>query len=185
MAIVTSERKTTHRMTADEVQYALTYSQNSPFYIRSHFVFPNIHWGLGFRHELDLLSVSMKTYIGTEIEIKVSKSDIKADLDKQHKHDDERLRQLYFAVPIELHEAAFEFCPERAGIITIYRNNKAEWKHLTYQCVIRRKAKPRKHYKPFTEAEIFQLLRLGNMRYWSMFSKQFLKAKIENVNEAE
>jgi hypothetical protein len=30
-------------MTAAEVQHALTYSQHSPFYIRSHLVVPNVY----------------------------------------------------------------------------------------------------------------------------------------------
>jgi len=160
-------------MTAKEIQHALTYSQSSPFYIRSHIVVPNVHWGLGFNHELDLLSITDPAYIGTEIEIKVTKSDLKKDLLKEHKHEDPRIRQLYFALPIELEEAAFEYVPKEAGIITVYKNPNAVWKHRAYRCVIRRNAKPKKHFTAFTREEIFKLLRLGNMRYWSLFSKRF------------
>jgi hypothetical protein len=155
-------------MTANEVQYALTCSQLSPFYIRSHFVIPNVSSGMGFNHELDLLSISMSTHIGTEIEIKVSKSDLKRDIEKKHRHEDDRVRQIYFAGPVELQEAFFEFVPPEAGIITVYSNATSK-----YQCVTRRKAKPRIQYRAFTDKEIFTLLRLGNMRYWSLFSKQF------------
>lgn len=159
-------------MTANEVQHALTYSQSSPFYIRSHLVIPNVHWGLGFNHELDLLSISMPAHIGTEIEIKISKHDLKRDLEKGHRHEDPRIRQLYFAGPVELQEAFFEYAPKEAGIITVYFNDDMK-EHYRYQCSIRRNAKPRKNFRPFTEKEIAQLLRLGNMRYWSLFSKQF------------
>jgi hypothetical protein len=167
-------------MTAKEIQHALTYSQNSPFFYRSHYVVPNVYWGLGFDHELDLLSINKATRIGTEIEIKVTKSDIKADLEKRHGHYDERIRQLYFAGPEELREALFEYVPEQAGIITVYKNENPEWEHLRYQCVVRRRPKRGKYtikfeaYK-FTDQEIMQLLHLGNMRYWSLFSKQFKK----------
>jgi hypothetical protein len=160
-------------MTAKEVQHALTYSQNSPFYIRSHIVVPNVYWGLGFHHELDLLSISIPTHIGTEIEIKVSKGDIKRDKEKRHGHYDERIRHLFFAGPIELQEAFFEYAPPEAGIITVYYGEKEVYYHRKYQCVFRRNAKPRKGFRPFTDKEVFKLMQLGNMRYWSLFSKQF------------
>jgi len=161
-------------MTAEEVQYALTYSQHSPFYIRSHYVVPNVSWGLGFNHELDLLSISKEGRIGTEIEIKVSKSDLKKDLEKLHGHYDARIRLLYFAGPIELEKAFFEFAPPKAGIITI--SHYPERPNHKYQCVIRRRPKLGKWgttgYK-FSDKEIMQLLHLGNMRYWAQFHKQF------------
>jgi len=70
-------------MTSKEVQYALTYGVGSPFDFRSHIVIPNIRDPtIGFTHELDLLSISIKTHIGTEIEIKASKADLKRDLEK-------------------------------------------------------------------------------------------------------
>jgi len=171
-------------MTAKEVQYALTYSQHSPFYIRSHYVLPNVHWGMGFNHELDLLSITKPAFIGTEIEIKVSKSDLKRDLLKKHQHKDPRIRQLYFAGPVELEEAFFEYVPKQAGIITVFKNTKTTWRSLTYQCTVRRNAKPEKYFTAFTQKEVFELLRLGNMRYWALFSKQFERNdKKEVLNE--
>jgi len=158
-------------MTANEICHALTYSDRSPFFIRSHYVVREVEWGLGFHHRLDLLSIAMDTKIGTEIEIKISKGDLKRDLEKEHGHYDSRIRQLYFAGPIELQEAFFEFAPAEAGIITVFYDSKRRW--YPYQCTIRRRPKPRKSYRPFTDEEIFKLLRLGNMRYWSQFSKQF------------
>jgi hypothetical protein len=160
-------------MTALEVQYALTYSEQSPFYIRSHLVFPNVFWGLGFHHELDLLSITMPAHFGTEIEIKVSKYDIKRDLEKRHRHKDSRIRQLYFAGPIELRDAFFEYVPQEAGIITVFRNKDTEDFNWRYQCVIRRKPKINADYRAFTRQEIDRLLRIGNMRYWSLLSRQF------------
>jgi hypothetical protein len=158
-------------MTAQEVQYALTYSQNSPFYMRSHLVVPNVFWGLGFRHELDLLSIPLGSRTGTEIEIKVSKGDLKRDMGKKHHHFDKRIRQLYFAGPVELQEAFFEYAPKEAGIITVFSDPRTQ----RYQCITRRRPKPRKETRDFTDAEILALLRLGSMRYWSLFARQFRK----------
>jgi len=162
-------------MTADEVRHALTYSQSSPFFIRTHYVVPEVWWGLGFDYRLDLLSITMDTKAGTEIEIKVSKCDLKKDINKEHHHNDYRIKQLYFAGPIELQEAFFEYAPPEAGIITVYYD---ERKRLhPYQCTIRRRPKLRKTWHTFTDEEIFKLLRIGNMRYWSLFSKQFKKKR--------
>ena len=161
-------------MTAKEVQYALTYSQRSPFYYRSHYVVPNVHWGLGFNHELDLLVVSMVTGIGTEVEIKVSRGDLKRDLEKGHHHFDKRLRQLYFAGPRELEGDFYKYVPEGAGIITVSQFGGPGTGR--YDCRIRRNAKPQP-FIPFKPKEIEQLLRLGNMRYWSLFGKQFKRRR--------
>jgi hypothetical protein len=163
-------------MTADEVQYALTYSQNSPFYIRSHIVVPNVHWGLGFNHELDLLSISNPAYIGTEIEIKVSRGDIKRDLEKEHRHYDDRIRQLYFAGPLELLDDFIKYVPEEFGIITVSKLNADS---LRYVVSIKRRAKPLKQWRAaFTNNEIFELMRLGNMRYWAQFHKHFRRKHV-------
>ena len=94
-------------MTAKEVQYALTYSQRSPFYYRSHYVVPNVYWGLDFYHELDLLSISKSGRVGTEIEIKVSKSDLKRDQEKRHGHRDSRISQLFFCWPTRTGRSLF------------------------------------------------------------------------------
>jgi hypothetical protein len=116
----------------------------------------------------------MDARIGTEIEIKVSKSDLKRDIEKEHRHYDSRIRQLYFAGPIELEEAFKEYAPPEAGIITVFYDEKHRWHN--WQCTVRRRPKARKTYHPFTDKEIFTLLRLGNMRYWSLFAKKFKAA---------
>jgi hypothetical protein len=156
-------------MRAIEVQYALTYSQRSPFYIRSHLVFPNVFRGLGFNHELDLLSISPLSHFGTEIEIKVSKADVIRDLKKRHPHEDPRIRQFYFAGPVELQDAFFEYIPREAGIITVFSG------YQGYYCAITKKPGINKNCRPFTREEINRLLRLGNMRYWSLLSRNLRK----------
>jgi hypothetical protein len=121
--------------------------------------------GLGFNHELDLLSISPLSHFGTEIEIKVSKADVIRDLKKRHPHKDPRIRQFYFAGPVELQDAFFEYVPREAGIITVF------CRYQRYQCVVRRNPLINKTCRPFTREEIDRLLRLGNMRYWSLLSR--------------
>jgi hypothetical protein len=131
-------------------------------------VVPNVYWGLGFSHELDLLSINKASLIGTEIEIKVSKGDLKRDLEKRHQHYDQRIQLLYFAGPADLEDAFLEYVPKEAGIITVCKVGSH------YQCTIRRRPRrPKYNSYKFTEKEIRQLLHLGNMRYWKLFQKQF------------
>jgi hypothetical protein len=167
------------KWTEREIQFALTYSQrHSPFYIRSHICVANVSWGADFHHELDLLSVSKAGY-GTEAEIKVSVSDLKRDLKKKHCHKDSRIRQLYFAGPLEMKEALLEFAPENAGVITVERGvSQGHWA-IPYVCYTVRRPKINQYAEKFTEAEIQKLLRLGNMRFWTLLKHGILNAEDE------
>ena len=49
---------------------------------RRNVIVPNVWWGWGLRHECDLV-VMTKTGYAYEVEIKVSRSDLKADLKKR------------------------------------------------------------------------------------------------------
>jgi len=42
------------------------------------------------------------------------------------------------------------------------------------ECHIERKPKNNRHCTKFTEKEIVNLLRLGNMRFWTLLGKEFL-----------
>lgn len=68
-----------------------------------------------FHYEMDLITVS-KQGIANEIEIKISLSDLKADKNKTHGHENQRTKRLYFAIPESIYEQAIEFIPEHAGI---------------------------------------------------------------------
>jgi hypothetical protein len=143
--------------------------------MRNHLVVPNVSWGLGFNHELDLLSISRAGF-GTEIEIKISRYDLMRDKRKAHEHFDPRIRQLYFAGPEELRDDLFLYVPEKAGIITVHKLNAP--RRQRYQAVVRRKAKPT-NAQAFKDADIVRLLRLGNMRYWSMLGKALEKGVLK------
>lgn len=133
------------------------------FGVRENFaIVPNVSWGL-LRHEADILVVRKSGYC-IEVEIKVSKSDLKKDSGKRHGHKDwlNRIKELYFAVPAALHDAAEEHAPVHAGIILIDEEGSAR---------IQRTAKVDRTARPLTEKEMMQVARLGTMRIWGLKKK--------------
>lgn len=137
------------------------------FGIRKHFaIVPNVSWGL-LSHECDLLVVRKSGY-AIEVEIKVSRSDLKKDEQKRHGHIEwqNRIKELYFAVPDKLLGSALEFVPINAGIITVGRNNVG----VTY-AHIERPAVSNKHSRALDHAEMLTLARLGSMRILGLKAK--------------
>jgi len=132
------------------------------FSYRRNLIVPNVSWGLGFRHELDMLIVSPVGW-ATEIEIKVSLSDLKADTHKRHNHESPKLRQLYFAVPEKLEAHAMELIPERAGLIVIRDDPR-----YRYRVDIAKSPKINSMARKLTPAEITKLGHLAAMRIWSL-----------------
>jgi len=132
------------------------------FGYRRNLIVPNVSWGLGFRHELDILIVSPVGW-AMEIEIKVSLSDLKADRHKRHLHGSPKLRQLYFAVPETLEGQAIELIPERAGLIVIRDDPK-----YRYRVDIAKAAGINSMARKLTPAEITKLGHLAAMRIWSL-----------------
>lgn len=136
-------------------------------YVRN-IVVPGISRGLVL-YEMDVLVIRPSGW-GIEIEIKVSRSDLKRDLEKKHTHNDPRIRELYFAVPEALVPAAFEFAPETAGILS------CAWHETLYSTGSVRSLRPtcvrwpaRNPYaRKFTEAEQITAYRLGAIRLWTI-----------------
>ena len=132
--------------------------------LSSHFEFtrtlivPNVSSGANI-HECDLIILSKSGY-ATEVEIKVSLSDLKKDKKKKHGHIDKRIKQLYFAVPEHLLPID-EHIPERAGVISVYRFRD------TVRCRVVKSAllSPAKKW---SEEERYNLARLGSMRIWAL-----------------
>jgi hypothetical protein len=154
-------------MTAAEVTRALTCSPQAPFYYRRYLVVPNVYWGLGFTHELDVLALSEAGY-AHEIEVKISRADTRRDLEKDHGHRDHRIRCLWFAGPEALGPTLIELTPAHAGVIVVVDPVDGR-KHGRAR--ILRKARADTGSRKFTDAERFQLARLGLMRYWSHYEE--------------
>ena len=130
------------------------------FNYRANIVVTNISWGMGL-HECDLLVLSKAGYL-TEIEIKVSKSDLKNDVLKKHEHKNHKIKSLYFAFP-DGHPDWVEYVPERAGIIEVYSVNKCRtFRAPIFNFTI-----------PVSQQERENMLRLAYMRTWTLKRKLF------------
>lgn len=130
---------------------------------RENTIVPNVFWGLNLRHEADLLVLDKSGRL-TEIEIKVTLSDLKADFKKMHGHSSTIISRLIYAVPDKLVEYAQEHIPKHAGLITVNWNQylgkfEARW------------IKPCKHFKNMekpSQEVLIKLMKLGCMRIWSL-----------------
>lgn len=146
------------------------------FGIRTHIVVPNLSWGF-FSHELDLFLIRKSGY-GFEVEIKRTKSDLLADFKKRHNHIDKqnRIVQLYYAIPQELLKSCEEHIPEQFGIIVV---EKYESLGKYYDSArMYREAKRRTGAKRLTQKEQLKVARLGTMRVWTLKEKlNLLKRK--------
>lgn len=86
----------------------------SYFGIRRNIVVPNVSWGLSL-HECDLLVLTPSDCL-TEVEIKISKSDLIADKKKHHNHYNNKISRLYFAITADMIDC-IDLIPSRAGIL--------------------------------------------------------------------
>lgn len=155
-------------LTASKIEIALA----NFFDFRRNIIVPNVSWGL-LTHECDLLVITKSGY-ASEVEIKVSKSDLKRDLLKSHGHYSNLIKRLFFAIPEGLVKFQ-EFIPERAGIIQVIRGNLG----YGYGCKILKRAKINKYAKPLSTNEIIQLGRLASIRMWC------LKKTLSNENNKD
>ena len=162
-------------MTEKEIALILALKK---FNVRRNLIVPNVSWGLDFRYEIDLLVVTPALY-ATEVEIKTSFSDLKKDFDKKHFHDDERIKNLWFAIPKDIYKKSAELIPDEAGIIVIRKNKDySEWddKNIWNKYYIKTMRAPKQRKaKKLTEKEHKNLQRLMAMRYWSFLEKDFNK----------
>jgi len=142
----------------------------SYFNYRKNIIVPNISWGMNL-HECDLLIIRKSGY-GIEVEIKISKSDLKADAKKGHNHNDRanRISELYFAIPDYIQDC-IEYIPERAGILILTKYDN----YIT--CNELRKPQINKNRRKFTDKEILKIAHLGTMRIWN------LKRTIQNIKK--
>lgn len=147
-------------MRADEIEVHLA----EYFHYRTKLIVPNVSYGWGLHYEADLI-ILYKSGWWDEIEIKVSTSDIKADLKKRkwnhYKFNTGYLqnfpRKIYFAVPYDLKDNPN--IPERAGVISV---------HPSGFCCKERPPKVNKRAKKATPDQRLKLAELGSMRIWSL-----------------
>lgn len=131
---------------------------------RQNIIVPNVSWGAGV-HECDLLILSKAGY-ATEIEIKISKKDLKKDSEKKHRHESDKIRYLYFAIPEKLLNC-LDLVPQRAGIIAISQYPDPDH---GFRGEVLRHPEVNEKARKWTEAERINLGRLGCMRIWTLKS---------------
>lgn len=136
------------------------------FGIRQHIIVPNISWGLHGMHECDMFLIKKSGYC-IEVEIKISKSDLLADFKKGHHHQDNRIKEFYYAIPIKLLESCENLIPEHIGIIVCEKIKNRKYIHTQ----IRRKTTINKKARKLTNEEILKVAKLGCMRIWRLKEK--------------
>lgn len=144
------------------------------FNYRQNLIVPCVYWGLSDWHECDLLIVSKAGYC-TEVEIKITRADLRRDAKKAHGHRNPGIKYLYFALPDYL-EHCMEFVPDRAGVILVRAYKEGDWSP-----VCRRARAPicQKHAAKMTDRQRYQVARLGAIRIWDL--KRRLVPELANV----
>ena len=138
---------------------------------------PNVSWGWGLRYEADLIAVSGSGW-ATEIEIKVSKSDLLRDIKKDKwihpSFRTKKIKCFYYAVPESLKDVALTWTdmPEGSGIIVVRPDGMA---------AIVRRARTRPDSRKLTDEEIMKLYQLVAMRYWDQ--RQTNQNLLEDLEE--
>ena len=134
---------------------------------RLNLIVPNVYWGLSGLHECDLLVVSKAGYL-TEIEIKITRADLRADKKKWHGHNSDRIKRLFFALPDYL-ESCIDMVPERAGIILVRpKSNVAGQYPYHPRCREIRPAQRNKAAQKISDADRYKIARLGALRIWRL-----------------
>lgn len=137
---------------------------------------PNVSWSM-LPWEADLIAMSESGYL-TEVEIKISHSDLKRDM-KKAKHQrvngwgSDRIKFFYYAMPAKVHalaEAAgtLDLLPAHAGVVVVERglipNGHSD------RCVVKKIAEAQRA-RPMRDGEKLELYRLISFRYWDMVTR--------------
>ena len=115
-------------------------------------------------HECDILTVS-PSYWATEVEIKISLSDLKADFKKKHNHLSNAIKYFYYCIPEHLLQKSLNIIPKNYGILVAkpYKFNENVYCKIEQY----RKSKPNKESRKLTEREVSEIWRKTMFRYWN------------------
>ena len=135
---------------------------------RIYTIVPNISHGLLGNMEADLLCYDGEKF--TEVEIKISASDLKADFNKKHGHRHKYVSRLIYAMPLSLCGKYSDIIPKENGIISV------AWNGRRYEAKHYRKARHKKGIADFIPDHfVNNFMRLGCMRIWSLKQKLYNK----------
>ncbi|MEM1191514.1 MAG: hypothetical protein AAGI72_23485 [Pseudomonadota bacterium] len=150
-------------------------------------VVPNCHFA---SYEADLLAVSKNLRL-VDVEIKISRSDLKADAkkgkwqggdrwefcDQEKRHVragtwstdwPPRIWKHYYAMPAEIwKDELFECLPsEKSGVLLLRHDG------MHFICRVHRPAKPQRNAATLTNEEVVNVARLASLRMWSVIEKR-------------
>lgn len=166
------------KLTLDQIHLSL---RNSGLWNRrSDIMVPNVSWGL-LPYEADFVVISKSGYM-TEIEIKRSWEDFKADFKKDHKHDDERVYKFAYCVPKSIRDKAISYIrtqnpdvPDYMLPAVIYYSEDMGI-GLTELNSFDNYNSPKRR-KLFIE-EILKVSRLGQLRYWARVENDYKEEQL-------
>lgn len=127
---------------------------------RRHIIINNLYYGM-FSYELDICALDKNSFYAKEIEIKISKADLKRDLQKKHHHQNKYIKYLYFAMPKSMSDCV-DLVPDYAGIYLVDSNGNV---------IVFRKAKENPVALKWPIEKAFELGRLGTIRYWNTLKR--------------
>jgi len=140
------------------------------FNYRTSVIVPNISWGFKWMHECDMFILRKSGY-AIEVEIKISKANLKADFKKGHDHKSKYIREFYYAFPKQFYEEFLPLIPEHAGIITCEKFCPKDYApYIVTQ--VRRKAKINTGALKLSDKDRIKISHLGTMRIWSAKAKE-------------
>lgn len=132
---------------------------------RLYTIVPNVSWGLGLSHECDMLALDAEGRF-TEIEIKVTASDLKRDFLKPHGHCGKYISRLVYAMPETLCEKYADIVPRRCGIISVTTAN-GKHENPIPKAAWWRQARHAQMEKPPPKT-VAKFMALGCMRIWTL-----------------
>lgn len=141
---------------------------------RRHIIVPNLSFGF-LNYEADMVYIDDKNRL-SEVEIKVTLSDLKADFKKpKHLKPNKNVGRLIYAIPVEMLDKALEIIPNKYGIITVEGWVKHEGWNPVYLAKWHRQIQHRKDVVPLTDKQVINIARLGCMRIWSLKFKNNIR----------
>lgn len=168
----------TTKLNAAHIELAVANLLNPRVYV----IVPNVSYGLYLNHECDMLALDKQGRF-TEIEIKISASDLKADFKKPHGHKSKIISRLIYAMPYDLCKKFEDLIPLNCGIISVTTECEP-WSHniAIIKAKHYRQAKHDKTKEKPSENIKNLFMRLGCMRIWSLKAhnnKRLVQIKIK------
>ena len=124
---------------------------------RGYTVIPNIKMDYGC-YEADFCYINQNNFL-TEVEIKISISDFKADFKKKNFHNCDHVRSLYYAMPFSMwqkHKEVISEMVKSVGAGVIIAGNTSP--HVVIRAAVR-------DVKPLTTQELINYMRIGCLKW--------------------